>query len=151
MLPSAIQLQHMAYLGIKVLPRQDEIPIGETPFDFNGVMIGEGVEVVPVEDESADHDVFAVKLRIQIENKEGKICPYDIDVEAAGYFVIDDKIPAEQREELVSVNGCAVLYGCIRDQVLTLTSRCSNGALMMPTVNFLDRRKKPAEKEPQDA
>lgn len=153
MLPSPIQLKDMSYLGIKVWPRQQKEgePAFEQPFDFDDVMIGEGAEVVALPEDEAK-TIYAVKLHIMIENKEGKLAPYDIDIEAAGMFVISDKIKAEEREEMMTVNGCAVLYGCIRDQVLTLTSRCSNGPLMLPTVNFLDRKKKkPAEKKIQDA
>lgn len=146
MQPSPIQLKEMAYLGIKVWPQ----PLDETeetdgqskkPFDFNGVMIGERVEIT-ILGNADDPVVFGVKLRITIENKEGKIAPYTLDVEAAGLFEISKKIQKGKREEMVMVNGCAVLYSAIRDQVMTISARCVQGTLILPTVNFLDKVKK---------
>jgi len=142
MLPSPIQLRHMAYVGIKVWPRQlvEEESDGQL-FDFNEVMIGEGIEVTLLPAEAGKDTVYAVKLHIQIKNEEGKLAPYDIDIEVAGLFEIDDKVKPEDREDMITINGCAVLYSAIRDQVLTLTSRSANGQLMLPTVNFIDRKK----------
>lgn len=146
MQPSPIQLKEMAYLGIKVWPEPPDETEGaddqtKAPFDFNGVMIGERVETSIFGDVN-DPVLFGIKLRIAIENKEGKLAPYALDVEAAGLFEISKKIQKEKREEMVMVNGCAVLYSAIRDQVMTLSARCSRGTFILPTVNFLDKVKK---------
>lgn len=141
MQPSPIQLKDLNYIGFKVWARplaKDEEEPG-TSFNFDGVMIGESVDVAEI-----DPTTFAIKLRIVIENKEGTVAPYDIDIEVAGLFEINEIIKLEDRKEMIEVNGCAVIYGAIRDIVLNLTSRSANGPLMMPTVNFLDRRKKRA-------
>jgi len=146
MQPSQIQLKEMVYLGIKVWPQPldgTEEPT-TTPFDFNGVVIGERIETQTFGDE-ADPLLYGVKLRIAIENAEGKIAPYTLDIEVAGYFEVSNKIQKENREEMVIVNGCAVLYSAIRDQVMTLSARSSQGTLILPTVNFLDRVKKKTE------
>lgn len=141
MQPSPIQLKNLVYLGFRVWARtlsEDEQKANETPFDFNDVMIAEGVDVRPLDGEQ--HTLFAVQLHIVIENKEGKLAPYDVDIEVAGLFEVNQSVPKEDRRELVDVNGCSVLYGAIRDLVLNLSSRSANGPLMLPTVNFLDRR-----------
>lgn len=146
MLPSPIQLKDLSYLGFKVWPRQlseEEASTKTTAgleFDFNDVMIGESVEISII-GESPEPNVFAVKLRVIIENTEGKLAPYEVDVEIAGIFEVNMSIKPEDRSEMADVNGCAVLYGSIRDLVLNLTSRAVNGPLLLPTVNFLDRRK----------
>lgn len=145
MLPSPIQLKEMVYLGIKVWPQpteeaKEKLP-EPVPFDFNGVIIAEGIETQTIGDEN-DPLIYGVKLRIAIENKEGKIAPYTLDVEVAGFFEIIGKIPKEKREEMIIVNGCAVLYSAIRDQVMTISARCSQGVFILPTVNFLDKVQK---------
>ena len=142
MQPSKLQLQHLFYLAIKIVARPENAP-GEdanTPFDFNGVNIAEGVELSVQDENKEDPKLFALKLRIVIENKEGKLAPYDVDVEAAGIFVVIPSMPLAEREEFVLVNGCSVIYSAIRDQILTLTSRSARGQLILPTVTFLDYR-----------
>ena len=152
MRPSPIQLKEMVYLGIKVWPQLLEETDGQVTaasFDFNGVMIGERIEVQILGEE--DNPMFyGVKLRISVENKEGKIAPYDLDVEVAGVFeIINKKIKKEEREEMVTVNGCAVLYSAIRDQIMTLTARSVRGALILPTVNFQDKVEKKTDAQLQ--
>ena len=40
--------------------------------------------------------------------------------------------------DLVTVNGAALLWSAIREQLLTLTSRMPAGPVMLPTVHFHD-------------
>jgi len=143
MQPSKLQLQELFYLTIKVAarPGTTEDATG-APFDFNGVNIAEGVELSVIDENKDDPKLFALKLRIVIENKEGKSAPYDVDVEAAGIFAVIPSMPLAEREEFVLVNGCSVIYSAIRDQILTLTSRSARGPLVLPTVTFLDYRDK---------
>lgn len=149
MQPSQIQLKDMRYLGIKVSVRTLEKDNDTPPEDFNfqGVEIGERAQVVLVSDED-EPPMFAVRLQITITNETGKLAPYDLDIDIAGFFTISDRIEKEKQEEFVTVNGCAVLYSAIRDQVMTLTARSHHGTLILPTVNFLDKIKK---KEPDKA
>lgn len=146
MQPSKLQLQELFYLAIKVAARPNTSEDAEgAPFDFNGVNIAEGVELSVLDENKEDPKLFAVKLRIVIENKEGKVAPYDVDVEAAGIFAIIPSMPLAERDEFVLVNGCSVIYSAIRDQLLTLTSRSARGPLVLPTVTFLDYRGKVAQ------
>lgn len=145
MQPSPIQLREMHYHGIMVRPRpleedeNDKLP--ETPFDFNGVTIGESITMHTLKDQN-DRLSYLVILRIAIKNESWKIAPYSIDVEVSGLFEItNNKIPDEKHEEMAIVNGCAVLYSAIREQVMTLSSRCIRGTFILPTVNFQDKIK----------
>lgn len=148
MLPSPIQLIDLRFIGTKVWARpipEDKPEDAEAKtFDFDGVVIGESVEVVAIGN-TDDPTEFAIRLRILIENKEGKVAPYDIDIEAAGLFEVNSKENKEKRVDLAEINGCAILYGAIRDLILNITSRSAAGILMLPTVNFLDRKTKTAE------
>jgi len=139
MQPSQLQLSEFVYLGIKITTREPaENEDVSLPFDFDGVQINEGVELTILDENKDDPRQFSLKFRIALENEKGKLAPYDLDIEVAGVFSIISNMPVENREDFVKVNGCAVLYGAIRDQVLTLTSRSARGSLMLPTVNFLD-------------
>ncbi len=140
MRPSQLQLVQFAYQSIKVTARQpsEGENTGNLPFDFNGVQIAEGVELTILDENKDDPKQFGLKFRIVIENAIGKIAPYDVDIGVVGIFTIGSDVTIPERENFVRVNGCAVLYGAIRDQILTLTSRSARGPLMLPTVNFLD-------------
>lgn len=142
MQPSPIQLKDLTYTGFNVWHRtlNEEERQSAPLFDFDGVMIGEAIEVVDLT--ADDTPSFAVKLRIVIANEEGKLAPYKLDIEVFGIFGVNTSVAREDRAELIEVNGCAILYGAIRDLVLNLTCRSINGAMILPTVNFLDRRKK---------
>lgn len=144
MRPSQLQLLDLVYLGIKITTRAPaEGEVENLPFDFNGVQITEGVDLSILDENKDNPRQFALKFRIALENEneKGKAAPYDVDIEVAGVFSIISDMPAADRDDFVRVNGCAVLYGAIRDQVLTLTSRSARGPLMLPTVNFLDYRR----------
>lgn len=150
MQPSPIQLKDMSYIGFKVWARSltEDEQASIDKFDFNDVMIGESINFTALGDQD-DPESYAVKLRITINNEEGKNAPYDVDVEVAGFFSISKKVPIADREDFIVVNGCAILYGAIRDLVLNLTSRSGNGSLLLPTVNFLDHRNRNKESKSQ--
>lgn len=143
MLPSIIQLLEMHFIGIKVWPRDHIESNGQgTMFDFDGVEIREitNTQQLPVDKDGLA--VYRVLLRIAIENAGGKIAPYDIDVGVFGIFEISKDIPDEERKNLVTVNGCSMLYGAIREHIMTLSARSIHGILILPTVNFQDKIKR---------
>lgn len=140
MQPSQIQLLEMRYLGIKVWPHQtdkDEEQDAES-FNFNGVLIGEKISIYPLL-EGDENSPYVVMLNVLIENNEGKTAPYDINVCVAGHFKVHKNVAKERIENLITVNGCSILYSAIRELVMTLTARSVNGMLTLPTVNFLDK------------
>lgn len=142
MQPSQLQLSDLVYLNIKITAREPaESEDVSLPFDFVGVQITEGLDFSILDENKNDPRQFALRFRVALENEIGKAAPYDVDIQVAGVFSIISDMPVADRDDFVQVNGCAVLYGAIRDQVLTLTSRSARGPLMLPTVNFLDYRR----------
>lgn len=140
MQPSIIQLKQIRYVGVKVWPQPFEQLDGQNiaSFDFNGVEIGELSETYALTEENEPLS-YGVMLRVAIENKGGKIAPYDIDVCVIGHFEISERVPKEKRKNLVTVNGCSMLYGAIREQVMILSARSVHGMLILPTTNFQDK------------
>ncbi|MBK8605017.1 MAG: protein-export chaperone SecB [Saprospiraceae bacterium] len=133
----------MQFVGVKVWPQPHEQFEGQNiaSFDFNEVEIGEISETYLLTNED-DPLFYGVMLHIVIENKRGKIAPYDINVRVVGHFKIKKSIAKEERADLVTVNGCSMLYGAIREQVMTLSARSVHGMLILPTVSFQDKVKK---------
>lgn len=142
MQPSHIQVKAMRYRRIIVTPRElnknEEFP--KEPFDFNDVMIGnQTVWSKIVNDDGKENPLlYKVHLGIVIDNKGGKLAPYNIDIQIEGLFEINEIVSEEKLEKVLLANGLGILYGAIREQVLALTTRSLYGKLLLPTVNFLD-------------
>lgn len=139
MRPSPLQLQRVIFNRVSILPHAaQERAISAAGFDFDGVGIRSDIGVGQKQGQADDPRDFLVKLQVTIDNKEGKVAPYTIDVEVLGLFNVSGSLPKERREDLLTVNGASILYGAIREMVLSLTSRFAAGGLTLPGVNFED-------------
>lgn len=78
-------------------------------------------------------------------SEQQKDCPYQGHTEMIGWFTVSDQWPEESAEELVSVNGASILYGAIREMLLTVTARSSHGPFMLPTMSFASAVKEAPE------
>jgi len=96
------------------------------------------VDAALKQDQQDDPRDFLITLNFGIDNKTGKKAPYDIEVGVIGVFNVLPSLPIEKREDLVTVNGASILYGVIREIVLSLTSRFAEGPLTLPGMNFED-------------
>lgn len=63
--------------------------------------------------------------------------PYSLEVGFVGLIRIAGSIPEDHAEQLVRVNGPALLYSAAREVVLTLTSRSPGPPFLLPSVTFL--------------
>lgn len=75
--------------------------------------------------------------------------PYTVDVQAVGQFEVRPDWPEEDKEKLVTITGSSILYGAIREQVLTLTSRGPNTPLMLPTITFRPKQEEKTAEQPK--
>jgi preprotein translocase subunit SecB len=64
--------------------------------------------------------------------------PYTGHVSVEGFFTVLDSFPDENMQKLVAVNGASILYGSAREFVSNLTSRSTNGELLLPSMSFLE-------------
>lgn len=141
MRPSPLQLRHVLYTKVSVLgnPSVDkERPMRAAGFDFNGVNIKAKVGVGQKEGQDEDPRDFVVNLEITIDGKEGNPAPYLVDIAVVGVFNVLSTLARERRRDLVTVNGASILYGVVREVVLSLTSRFSTGPMTLPGMNFED-------------
>lgn len=89
-----------------------------------------------------------VHLKIVFGGHESSEANYSGHIEFEGIFDVHPEFPAEKTEDLVRMNGGAILYGAIRELILTLSSRSQHGPYEMPTIDarmFLNKQK-PDEK-----
>lgn len=95
---------------------------------------------------------YFVTLRLQVDNHAEdeepiqRLSPYLIDVEAGAVIVLAPGMATRpDAEDLVAVNGPALLWGAIREQVAGLTARMAAGTALLPSVNFHDLKKSARE------
>ena len=76
-----------------------------------------------------------IRLGIVFGPKDGSKMNYRGRVEFEGIFDVHPDFPPEKTEDMVRMNGGAILYGAIRELILTLTSRSEHGPFEMPTID----------------
>lgn len=140
-------------VSIQVMLDEDNSPISTENFDFQSVRVNCEVGFADMEhqgDKSTD-DSMLVSVRLNIPNDEGKKAPYKVNVAVTGIFKwLNKTTPRVERRDLTVVNGATILYGAIREMVLTVTSRSIPGSMLLPSFNFLDNKPSIVEKEDTD-
>lgn len=152
MKPSPVQLLKLWFQKVsaevdeKNAPSEPLSALSE-PFSFEGVTLKTSVGIAEVEDNGATGRTFQVTCELVIENKKSKAikhqryCPYIIDIKALCVV----RVPAEAVKlapirDLALVNGAALLWSAMREQLAALTSRMSAGQVLLPSVHFQDLR-----------
>lgn len=80
---------------------------------------------------------WKVELTVTFGRDDARVLsPYAGEICLAGFFTVSSAWPAQQRQQLVGINGPSMLYGAAREMVLLLTSRCSHGPMTLPTLSF---------------
>lgn len=147
---SPVQLKAYFLSRVSVLPRE-EISIKSQhevqPFeDWNGVNLMSNVDFGWADGQGDDPRAYVLRLRVRITNESGNKAPYNVDLEATGYLELLGDIPLSDREDIAKVNGASLLFGALREVLLSLTVRSPLGPLVLPGVNFIDLRESIREK-----
>lgn len=150
MKPSPVQLLQLTFKRIHVeidpnhVPEEVPNPL-TTAFVFDGISITTEIGLAEIDLTHERGQLHLVSLRLLIDNQasadepDRKFSPYLIDMEAAGVILLPrgaEKLG--NPHDLISVNGAALLWSAIREQLLNLTSRMPAGPVMLPTVHFHD-------------
>ncbi len=135
---SPLQLEHYTLSEISIKPYDGYVATDGVPYpSFNNADFNSAVEFGPASREGAAENasLWGIRLSLSCQAKDGESFPYRFAVGISG--ILDGSgLPSDNRSNLVLVNGTSLLYGALRDEVLRLTSRMENGALMLPTVQF---------------
>jgi len=120
---------------------------------LEGVALKTQVSFTSLDQEDQRGTPHFVILRVQIDNegRDGepnqRLSPYVLDIEAGAVIILAHG--AERLgnpEDLVAVNGPALIWGAIREQVAAMTARMPAGTVMLPSVNFHDLKQSTREK-----
>jgi preprotein translocase subunit SecB len=150
---SPIQLLRLFFRTVKVDLNEEHAPAQlpnplESFFSFDGVVIDNAIGVERVEGTHEHGSVWSVFMAVKIENRpdeskpKQRFCPYNVLIEAQALFLaVDGAEKIADVEDLISVNGSAILWSAIREQVSSITARMPYGIVGLPTVNFHDLKK----------
>lgn len=150
---SPVQLMQLMFKHVKVeLDPAHQPPEVHNPltsvFNFSGVSLQSEVGIGEADMNHEQGRLYFVELRAVVDNapnphtKNQNFAPYKIDVALEGLILIPkgaEKL--DDPEDLAAVNGASFLWGAVREQVLTITSRMRGGPVVMPSMKFHDMKK----------
>lgn len=152
-----IQMVSLAYRRLSVEADFDHLPKdSDGPVDPHSVL--EGVDLrtdvgfSPLDETDPRGTAYFVTLRLRTSNDpkdkdaEPKFSPYLIDIEAGATIVLSEAARIRpDAQQLVYVNGPSLIWGAIREMLALMTSRMPAGTALLPSVNFHDLKRPPAE------
>ena len=97
------------------------------------------------------NDDWSVWLKVAFGGKAAGKALHSGEIEFEGIFVVHPEYPEDKIEDLVRMNGGAILYGAVREFVLTLTARSKHGPFEMPTIDARMFLKPPAKKAAKES
>lgn len=80
---------------------------------------------------------YQVSLTLKLQAEDGGTPCYTGEFHAVGFFKVSERWPEKQRLQLVETNGAALLYGSLRELVITLTARGPWPPVTLRSVTFL--------------
>lgn len=135
---SPLQLLHSQYAGISLIARDVELPeVSEdaSPYPpIDGEQIHTDISLGTPPQENPKQ--FVIKLGVDNLKVEQNNFPYIFAVKIEGMFRIDHDGDLEERRRMVVINGTAMLYGLVREQLLLLSSRHKHGPMQLPSLDF---------------
>jgi preprotein translocase subunit SecB len=151
---SPLQLLHSQYTAISLFAREIPSPPADRPSACYPAASTESfttkIELGMPEGEEDPHH-FMVSLAVSSEKELPDDFPYQFAVLLEGEFHIDHDGDLEERTRLVVINGASMLFGVIREQLLSLTLRHKNGPLMLPSLDLRALGPKRKNDTPQTA
>lgn len=97
-----------------------------------------GIDLLAEEPKYSD---YGVSLALKVGPKSDELAPYEVHVTVKGLVrmhLVQADGQAEERRVRALVNGVSLLFGAVRELVVTITSRSVHGPFLLPSVSFAD-------------
>lgn len=97
-----------------------------------------GIDLLAEESKYSD---YGVSLSLKVGPKSDELAPYEVHVTVKGLVrmhLVQADGQAEERRVRALVNGVSLLFGAVRELVMTITSRSVHGPFLLPSVSFAD-------------
>jgi len=123
---SAIQLIEYKWLDIEFHPQGIDGEPGEASIQH----------ALNVERSPSNPQNWLVRLDVLIEDSDSdRPTPYVGQLAIGGHFELPEDFPEDKACDMVHFNAGAILYGAMRELVLTLTSRSIHGSFTLPSID----------------
>lgn len=141
---SPLQLLEYVFDGVSVKPVKGYKVVSgnsvERKFSPENLRISAevGIDLLAEEPKYSD---YGVSLALKVGPKSDELAPYEVHVTVKGLVrmhLVQADGQGEERRVRALVNGVSLLYGAVRDQVMTITSRSVHGPFLLPSVSFAD-------------
>lgn len=132
---SPLQLQHSHFVGISLVAAGQPTEPNDSPYPhIDAEDIKVEISLGEIADEPSRGEYI---LTIGVSNGESKPgFPYRFAAQVEGFFELLSDEAQDDRKKLAVINGGSMLYGIIREQLLSLSTRHRNGPLLLPTLDF---------------
>jgi len=102
-----------------------------------------------IEASNESPDIWRVSLEVKIDpSDESKPSNYTAAIAVTGKFRIREGYPNEKKQTLMEVTAATILYGCCREMLATVTGRCENGIISLPSITFVANKSENDETSP---
>jgi preprotein translocase subunit SecB len=130
MTPSPLQLETYTFSDIQITA-QDNPNISDANLISANQTFGKARN---------DNRKWHVLLLIRLHADEGQKPAYLGQFKIEGAFQVDEGWPEDKIEELITSTAPALLYGAIREMIVTLTARSKHGPINLKAVRFMPRK-----------
>ncbi len=143
--PIAIKHYHFTEISVKARNVEYDDIVVEGPYpSFENVNINTVVTLA----EAQEGDSFLLTMEVGCAPEDASTFPYAFRFIVEGIFESDFSDVEEEKQKLIVCNGASMLYGCVREQLISLTSRQKYGPLLLPATSFQGLRKSDKAKPP---
>lgn len=129
---SPLQLNRYFITRLDIIALREYAVKKPVSYDFNNLQSD-----VKISKDKKKPGIFQVSLMLKHAPQAVENLPYSFSIQIIGFFEVHPQWPKEKIDELVRINGPAVLYGIAREIIAQNTGRGPWGSLLLPTVNFL--------------
>lgn len=137
-----LNLEHFNLTQIEVSPVDgyDTNKGGLYP-DFSGADFKAQINIAEINGEHVPSPpAYQITINLICSPKTENSFPYKFNIGATGFISYRGKHEGQERVNIVTINGCAMVYGILRDTIHLLTMRFQHGPVMLPTVTFVDMK-----------
>ncbi|EIW8789943.1 Uncharacterised protein [Klebsiella pneumoniae] len=136
--PIAIKHYHFTEISVKARDVEYDDIVVEGPYpSFENVNINTLVTLA----EAQEGGSFLLTIEVGCAPEKESTFPYEFKFIVEGIFESDSSEIEEEKQQLIVCNGASMLYGCVREQLISLTSRQKYGPLLLPATSFQGLRK----------
>lgn len=139
MIQAPLQLRDYWVDFIQTQTNKDYDPKSPADLDLESITAEANVKQWPIDQSEESGTVWAVDLVIEQKIPHGKNIPYAFKLDLSGFVAVHPSLSGEKLENVIQVNGPALLFGVAREIIRAATGRGPFAPVLIPSTNFLAR------------